>query len=1173
MNNFRRNFIAQNALTIGTILSASLIWSGVGEAAEDVAKASLPTNAIITGTVNQTEAGVEAVGAAGKSVSAIAGDIVPETPGLVLKAKSNVSLTLNDAEGKGITFLVKVQDAKKDEYPDAIIALSYPGGWGRTYIRPNPGMYKPAEMEKLKADWLKLPPASEHFYTLELRPGDPGETQLWLDGQLMNILPTPQPFASYRVDLTSGAIVKSLHLEKSPPATSFATVPISDHPRPEGMENAQIKWDPKATLPQGFPKLADNAAGIAINGLGTIPGLGSGELQSLFWNRHSTDNLPEQRMFTVPLDTYSDAYILCAVDDSPDKVNSFTLRVTRYGTNRGDAMADTNVVVPKGNAKNTANAQRVGTVAYGAVDARKNADLWLIKVPVKSGLIQDIIYDDQRKTNNVGTYKYLDVELLDPLRNVNLDDAFPPSMTATNRTYSPKNHVNVNMFDPSTHRETVYGNSPHSAAHVFALVLEKSPATLDVRANLDFQVFYKSDNPAWLAKVGARKAGKYTVQWEFADVDGKVVASSKKDVTLAAGKEETVTIPVDTENGWFATRFQLLDSQGQALLDHRGSFVSLPPDTRQAGFESPFGTWLFWSAHGGDYVIERQGPLLQRAGLRHATLPEIWPESLSSKYGLTGWAVPWSRSRKPTLAEKLADHEVLIEKYTKLWPSIDKMLVWHESGHGDAALPTELWGEAPPAPTEKAEVAWKERMEYVNALGEMVRKKYPKLKMQYGNNGPSIRLIAELLRRKFPRQYIDTIASENVGQTIIPEKPTTDGLQATWYLREIARVLGYPDVPVTAAYEWMNRRDKTLGSKMQADWYMRDALHGLAYGFDTIALGTLYDAGSGYYYSAWGDGGLTERYPYMQPKPAYAALATLTSVVDSAKFQRAVPTGSVSLYAMEFQHPDKARKWIYALWTPRGHRTTTLNFAADAPRTQIDTYGRQTTVNGATVELDVSTGPRYIISETPVSSISGGRSWFPEDVPPTSPIVVDAMDSLENWSIAPDPDTRLERHEGTGQREMMPQRTKGNFELREVTDAEKGKCLELELKPEGEIWKGTHEYAVLKLKDPVAVKGPYSFAGVWVKGNGSWGEVMWELEGAKGKKYLSAGYWQDWPGNNATTFEGWRFLRLALPVGEEWTDQVKITGLAATIPRQTLYLTDMVPTPMKTLRFKEISFF
>jgi hypothetical protein len=48
-----------------------------------------------------------------------------------------------------------------------------------------------------------------------------------------------------------------------------------------------------------------------------------------------------------------------------------------------------------------------------------------------------------------------------------------------------------------------------------------------------------------------------------------------------------------------------------------------------------------------------------------------------------------------------------------------------------------------------------------------------------------------------------------------------------------------------------------------------------------------------------------------------------------------------------------------------------------------------------------------------------------------------------------------------------------------------------------------HEYVVLRPRQPVAAPGPYEHAGIWLKGNSGWGEVMWEIEDAKGGKWLS----------------------------------------------------------------------
>jgi hypothetical protein len=1175
MNISRRTSLTPKVLALGLMMTLPILHIA-GSAADDQKLAFLPNDAVVSGTTENTNGKLVAIGEEKKISAKITGAIANNNLPIILKGKTGkvvngpVPIILSlQGEGHKIELLIRAMDHKANDLPDAYISIGGAGGNSRYYVRPNPSYYNDATMLKKKEEWLKLEPASEHTFTVELRPIN-GETQIWFNGQFMHSLSTPKPFTSYTVSMLTGATVENLSFGKPTPS-NIQSLPIADHGRVGDMTDIQLALDTKANLPTGLNISSGRANGIAIDGLGKVAGIGSGELESLYWRRNATDGLVEQRMFNVPLATYSHAWVLCAAEENPDKVNEFTLRVTRYGGSRGDALADTNVQIPSINAKDSSDARRVGSISYGPANARKSAPLWLIKVPINNGRIQDLLNDPKGKTNNVGTVNYLDVEIMDPLKQVDTDKAFPPILDMRGRTYSPQNHIRMHNFNPTIDLNVLRGTSPRSAVTVFGATLEKSPATIEVRANTDFQVFYKSDNPSWLAKVNAHVPGTYTVQWDFADVDGKIVTTNKKQVTLTTTKlEETVTVPVTEGNGWYATRFRLSDSKGEELIEQRSSFVVLPPDTRKAGFESPFGSWWFHWAHGGEPNIDRVGPLYQRAGLRRSTLPESLPESITKKYGMTIWAVPWKSNRKPTVAENIAEHEAFIQKYQTLWPSAKTILVWHESGSAGAAFPTELWGVTPPPPDEKVEAAWKGRIEYVTALAKMVRAKYPDMKLQYGNDGASYGIVAELLRRKFPREYIDAIASENVGQSISPEKPTHEGLQATWYIREIARTMGYSDLPINATYEWMNRSHVDIGYRAEADWYTRDALHGLAYGFSSIALGTIHDAGNGYFYSTWGSGGLTERYPIMAPKPAYASVATLTRVLDSAKYQGTVPTGSASLYALEFRANNK---WIYAMWTPHGIRTSKLQFGTAAPRTLIDTFGRETVQNAATFDYDVTTGAKYVVSDTRITSIVPGKSAFPEDVIPTKSFIVDAMDKADNWAIAAEPDSRFERIQGTRSTEIIPHRTRGNFELREVVDTEKGKCLEVELKPQGDIWKAVHEYALLQLKNPVPAAGPYTHAGVWVKGNGSLGDIMWTLEDDKGAKWSSPTYYQDWPSFNQTNFEGWKFIRLALPAGDKWRKNVKVTGLCVTIPRETLFLTDLIPSPNKTLRFKDLSLF
>jgi hypothetical protein len=1156
---------------IAAPLFVCALWANAGCAVEGAKNLVLPPDAKVTGSVDTSGGTVLATGT-GKDMwragaAWVEGSIPAATPVMVVQGKIgkqdtgwlHFTVELKDAEGRKSLLNLRTGSTSA-ELPDDYIGLIAAGGKNRYHVRPNPIFYSAGGWKAIKDDWFKTPGASEHTFTLELCPTN-GQTQIFLDHQYLQSFSTSQPFVSYKISLVPGNELKSLRFAAPPPDTSLVALPIAAFPRTEDMPDAKLEFANNAALPAGFQKPASGpAGGIAVTGLGSLSGLArvNGLPGGRFWERGALEGLEGQRIFTVPLATYSEASVLCAVDDVPEKVNSFTLRVTRYGKSRGDAMADTTVTVPASDAKDTASARRVGAVSYGATGARKKATLWLLKVPIKSGLVQDLLYDGSGQSKNMASWEYLDVELLDPLRNVEADEVFPPAMTPTGRVFSPENGRVTRSRNPKENIRKYSGPIPRSAVHIFGLALHRSPAALEVRANTDFQVFYKSDNPAWLARVRAREAGTYTVQWDFADVEGKIVTSGKRPVMLAAGKDQTVTVPITENNGWYATRFQLLDNAGGVLLDHRGSFVVLPPDTRKAGFESPFGTWWFHWAHGGEPNIERVGPLLQRAGLRHTKLPESLPESLTKKYGVTEWEVPWLNSKKPTLAE----HEAFIAKYRELWPSVNKMLIWHESGTLGAAFPSEMWGQKPPAPSAKVDADWKDRIEYATALARMVRAKYPDLELKYGNHLDSLEIVAGLLRRHYPRQLIDTIAIENLGQTFLPESADIGGVQAAWYLRETARQLGYGDVPVTATSEWINRRDRALGLKTQAEWYVRDALQALAYGFDTIALGSIHDAGEGYYYSAWGAGGLTGRYPLMQPKPAYAAFATLTRVLDSAKFQRAFPTGSHSLYALEFR---RGHQWIYALWTPRGERPVTVKFPDAGPRAVTDIYGRESTPATAQFDLKVSTAAQYIVSDSQLTSVAPRASTFPDDKVPASPIVVDAMNKTENWSIAPEPDAALEKNGAVS----LPRYTKGNFVMRQVADAKKGDCLEVELKPQGELWAGTQEYAVLDLKKPVAA-GDHDFIGMWVKGSSSPGNVKFRLKRpGSSDTWLALSKWYDWPGADTTNYDGWNFLRMALPPGEGW----QVTGVAVTVPRQTLYLTEMVPAQSLQVRLKGLCVF
>jgi hypothetical protein len=1179
----------------------SLPWAPLASAV------SLPPETEIQGSHEEKDGALVAL-AVGNPVT-LSGPIAPQTPVFLLQGRlgpEGIRISLEDANSKFIPMgssqlpmTLKPFDLKVGAIELPRHGISFSGG-SRYFVRPNPAMLNPKMTELRVDEWRTMPDAAEYPFTLEMRPTGKGEIDIWMDGHYLRTFEWLGEAVRFKVDLRPGAAVQSISLEAARPP-SHLLLPLLRLTSTEKRVEGRVEFDDPARVPEPFRNLnSTSVSGLEIAGLGQVRGLMFDDLQSAFWRRHVSNRLPGERLFSVPLATYWRARVLCAVDPGQDGVNRFTFRVTRYGPSRGSAMADTIVEVPLVDASGTPHAVQVGTVTLAG--SEKPLPLWLVDVPVKNGLIQDLLVDDRKGTPNFGSdYRYLDIELMDPLARVNEADAFPPPMGLVQRSWVPtasdsKGTDYFRITDPPI----------ASSVMVFGVLLEKSPASLVVRANTGFQVFYPGDEPEWIVGVKADAAGDYSVVWDFADMQGNIVTSGKKDLTLAAGADGEVKVPIQAPVGWYAVRFRLIQGQDE-LVDSRTSFVMLPPDTRKAGLESPYFGWWFAKNQGTDVKLSEAGPLLQRLGIRRAWLSPDMPESESLKYGLSKSTIEWGRpnggketlqsfgSHQKKLPEVIDQLEATIREELTKWPSLDRMNVFHESGDNGAPFPTEIWGE--PARAEKKafadenspealmqreagekvggrrwseedQAAWKRswpmRMEYLEAMAKMVREKFPRLKLQYGNNGNSLALVGEIFRQKFPRKYIDTIAIEDLGQTMTPESPVLGNIHSAWYLREVARKMGYGDVPITATTEWIGRMTERLGLEKQAEWKVRDGLIALAYGFDTISIGGLNDAGSGYYQSIWANGGLCFRYPTMAPKPAFLAVAMLTQVLDQAKFQRFVPTGSSVLHVQEFRRGDD---WIYAIWTPRGTRETTLQFPESATRTLTSLYGKKSQVDGKTVALTAGTAVQYLSSKDQISSATAGVSAFPEDPrPPGEVETTIPLESLAEVAIVSDK-TKEKKY---FQRE-------GDFELREVEDPEMGKCLELELKPTAPLkWDMEKEYVYLKLKNPVPTKAKN--AGVWVKGNGSWGRLdIWKTR-AWGPWADNSNLHFNWPAIGSLNFDGWNFITFPYYDWARENDRSSVNanvvqGLYLAMPRKTIHGVETVPVENLKIRFKSILLF
>lgn len=444
--------------------------------------------------------------------------------------------------------------------------------------------------------------------------------------------------------------------------------------------------------------------------------------------------------------------------------------------------------------------------------------------------------------------------------------------------------------------------------------------------------------------------------------------------------------------------------------------------------------------------------------------------------------------------------------------------------------------------------------------------------------------LASLFRAKVPRESIDFIGEESVGMTMPPEISVA---QANWVNQEVARHFGYGEIPISACYEWKARRSRNLGLERHAEWNIRDLLIAHAWRQPLIPTFALPDVTFSYYHTVWGDGAFTHN-PQVYPKPTYPAVATATLVLDRAQFVRQLPSGSLTVYALEFQ---RGAEFVHAFWTARGEVEATLEFASDAAVKHTELLGRTTNLKTAAAKLPlrVSEAACYVTTTVALKSIAAlGERTFPREQLPAGAqfTVASKMDQLADWKLDRAADPRIDVPAKPPIHSTSFRRP-GKYELRAINDPQQGDCLELELLPDGACPALMQEYTFLRLAKPVALPGTPATVALRVKGNSSWGKVFWEIEDAEGERWLSAGTGgygtdvYDWPELAGLNFDGWNLLQFPItaksPITVESPGQnafqwqhngagnrkidypIKLTGIAISMPRQTVNLTKMEP--------------
>ena len=656
----------------------------------------------------------------------------------------------------------------------------------------------------------------------------------------------------------------------------------------------------------------------------------------------------------------------------------------------------------------------------------------------------------------------------------------------------------------------------------------RAPVSFNYTANRWNSVYYPDEaagaTVAFIAEKGVK--ARFTFRAVNAETGEEAVAF---DFPVEGAFERKLDFP-RTQTGLYDFVARVTAEDGHVINEHRGTYSLLPPDTRQAGYESPYYCWNFGGSHGTPKELAEFGDCLLRAGVRRTLLTNKHPETDPEvrKYKLTKVQFRYAKVKSyedpkvriPQLKKQLAEE-------VRLFPHCRTALVFHESGGGP--FPVELYGEKTVV-TPEIEAEDRAYLEKAMQTADLWKEVDPTVKLLVGNSVCPLGLLARLFRQGYPKDRIWGVGDESVGMSEPPEMSTA---MPAWMLKRLVEAFGYGHVKPDAPFEFKSRVGR------HQEWNeggvgVRDALITLAWGYETVSVGALPEMANSYYDTIWG-GGVFTRYPLMYPTQAYQATATLTRVLDRVRFARQLDTGSLTVYALEFARADG--RTVTALWTCRGEVDVKVSRGRAADVQFVSMLGAERALAGDVVR--VSHSPVYLVGSAPLDGVAvAGPRTFPEEEKVLAGIPRHVLAPLRSAA-----EVRVdERDEPRLRAGDVPDLScrRGTFAV-----ADGAASVRLEHRPNAagcpEL---TEEYVSLSLENPPTIGKGATTLGVWAKGNSSWGKVRFEIVDAEGETWYSSGSGgygcsvYDWPCKMALNYDGWHFL--AFPLVRE--SPVKIYG-------------------------------
>ncbi|MBI2191465.1 MAG: hypothetical protein HYU36_05725 [Planctomycetes bacterium] len=811
---------------------------------------------------------------------------------------------------------------------------------------------------------------------------------------------------------------------------------------------------------------------------------------------------PARTQLRVPNGRFDTLHLIAASDSDPEEIPLVSALFFRPTCGFAETFEGT---VPLAAAKASECVPLPVTLSGG-----KKVNLWLVKIPLDPG--------------RLSSFSDLDIVEIELTKKVHQYRSYP---------------------DPF-----IYGwhqGGPPSAVHVYALTLGRAPVEFELKPDRFGHVWTSPEVSNYAVHLSnqtdAEQQGRLMVATR--SFDGTETTQQEFPIKLV--KRQTILLRVSFPVKLFGYHDleAALEIAGRVWKEKR-SFVQLAPDARSPRWEAGKGALFgYWSYHGGHYTpkAEHHVSLMTRAGARTSISltpgENEWVQKHWSRVPAGAWEVaaqPWAREDPYDPKQYQEYQEKIVKAYTDARERIPEALrpdhvYFFPEPHVSLRLtagnyPT-YWGDPDVVLTdeEKSQL----RMYFVTAkcAAEGIRKKWPDLKILIPWGDPLF--IVPLLRAGFPRDLIDGSGLDICGFERLPEQQLHQiSVHRLYTLKKEYEKAGIPKpqlqycegifVPTeVGACSW----------REQMDIYHRWTLISMAYGIERFYSGWFaFDCGSYYGSEHYGGCGIQRRIPYGDPKPAYAAYATMTDRLNQANFDGWLGTGSLTTYCLRFRGP---RGPVYALWTLRGKRPIRLILQADAAVNVTDSMNNTRLLNSRDRAVTFLTDPSvvYVTAAGEVESVELGGSDHSDSRPaPDAVSLADLGDG--SWRYTSQRDMIYENNDFDTARAL------GKFSSSVVEETGRGPVLASRLDPQDRRRELMPWYNSLSPRKPIVIPGAGDALGLWVRGDSDWGRFIYCLRDARGERWISIGSKDEWNCDDvhswsAFNFDGWRYLRFELP--------------------------------------------